>query len=519
MGLLDRLFGRSTKAPEQAKPAARKVIRRGYHGSRAEYDGATQGKRAAGWRRTQRDANGELTPAVMAALRGIARDLVRNNPFAACGVAKVAENIVGAGITFQVYRDGKVDDRLNAIARKHFDTTSCDASGRHDLYGLQLQAARSIVESGAVIMRRRWRRGRDGFPLPFQLQLLEPDYIDPSKNGPMSAAPGAVSGFNISGIQFSPIGRREGYWLYNGHPGGNQTGRLGSTFIAASEVAHIFRADRPEQEHGATWLAPVVLRMRDFADYEDGQLTRQKIASAFVGVVKGDDDAATIPGIVSEGEDPEVPGQDVIDREPLDYVEPGTYQYLRNGEEITFSSPPGVDGYAEYSKVSLRAVSVGLGVPYEVLTGDLSNVSFISGRLGRLEFRRAVSTWQWLMFIPQFCGSVERWFLDALEATGENVSDVEMRWTPPPTEMLDPASEVPAIRDAIRAGLSTISAAARERGEDPDKFMAEWAADAAKLDALGLTFDSDPRKVTAVGNPVTPATAQARTERDKRGSA
>ena len=514
--LIDRLLNRTAKpTPAPRAPSPRQHIGRGRN-ARAEYDGATQSKRAAGWRRTVRDANGELTPAVVRLLRGIARDLVRNNPFASRGVAKIAESIVGTGVTFQVYRNGVIDDRLNAIARAHFDTTSCDASGRHDLYGLQLQAARTIVESGAAVVRRRWRRKIDGFALPFQLQILEPDYIDPSKNGPLAAAPGAVAGFLVNGIQFDPIGRREGYWLYNGHPGGTQTGRLGTTFIQAADIAHVFRADRPEQEHGATWLAPIVLRMRDFADYEDAQLTRQKLASAFVGVITGEDPDGAIPGIVTEGED----GQPVDlgpDQEPLDYIEPGTFQYARAGEEVNFSDPPSVDGYGDYTKVSLRAVAVGLGLPYEVLTGDLSNVSFISGRLGRLDFRDTVSTWQWLMFIPQFCGSVQQWFLDALEATGEDISGVTMRWTPPPLKMLDPASEVPAIRDAIRSGQMTVSSAARDRGEDPDTFLDEWEADAKRLDARGLIFDSDPRHVTAVGNPTNPTAAvQARTSREAR---
>jgi lambda family phage portal protein len=464
------------------------------------------------------DANAELNPAVQALLRGIAADLVRNNPFAARGAAKVAEAIVGTGITFQVYRDGKVDDNLNAIARRHLDRPTCDASGRSDLYGMQLQAARTIVERGGAVVRRRWRRKSDGLPLPFQMQVLEPDYIDPSHNGPLSSQPGVNGGFCINGVQFSPIGQREGYWLYNGHPGGNRVDRLGSTYVKAEDIAHVFRADRPEQEHGATWFAPVILRMRDFADYEDGQLTRQKIASAFVGVVKGEDAGGRIPGIVTEGEEGEEgAGEGLYDeREPLDYVEPGTFQYLRDGEEVTFSNPPGVEGYADYSKVSLRAVAVGLGVPYEVLTGDLSGVSFISGRLGRLEYRDTVLAWQWLMFIPQFCGSVERWLLDAFEFVGEDIRGVEVRWTPPPTKMLDPATEIAANRDAVRSGQATISSLARERGEDPDKFLAEWAEDARRLDALGLIFDSDPRKVTAVGNPTNLTDAvKARAQREQ----
>lgn len=493
-GFFDWLRGRNQAEPARKPSGARQRIARG--GARAEYDGATLGKRAAGWRRTRRDANGELSPAVMAALRGIARDLVRNNPFAARGSAAIAQHIVGTGITFQVYRDGKVDDTLNALARLHFDTPSCDVGGRSDLYGLQYQAVLSIVESGAAVVRRRWRRVSDRLPLPMQLQVLEPDYIDPSKHGPLASAPGVNGGYVINGVQFSPIGKREGYWLYNGHPGSARSTSLGSYFVPASEVAHLFRADRPEQEHGATWFAPVVLRMRDFADYEDAQLSRQKIAAAFVGVVKTDLEGGPPPGIGNDADD----DSGAVDQEPLDYVEPGTFQYLRDGEDVTFSNPPSVDGYSEYSKVSLRAVAAGLGIPYEVLTGDLSEVNFISGRLGRLDFRRAVSAWQWLMFIPQFCSNLERWFLEAAEMMGHDVRGVTMRWTPPRTEMLDPATEVPAIRDAIRSGQQTISGAARERGEDPDTFLAEWAADAARLDALGLIFDCDPRKVTAVGN-------------------
>ncbi len=108
------------------------------------------------------------------------------------------------------------------------------------------------MESGAVVMRRRWRRASDGLPLPVQLQVLEPDYIDPSKNGPLASPPGVNGGFIVNGVQFSPIGKREGYWLYNGHPGAARTSSLGSTLIPAADVAHVFRADRPEMEHGAT---------------------------------------------------------------------------------------------------------------------------------------------------------------------------------------------------------------------------------------------------------------------------
>lgn len=491
---LDRLLGRA------AEPAAAPVRQRIARGARAEYDGATIGRRAGGWRRTRLDANAELSPAASAALRAIARDLVRNNPWAARGVAGIANNMVGTGITFQVRRDGKVDDTLNALAQRHFDTTACDAGGLHDLYGLQLQAARTIVEGGAALMRRRWRRRADRLPLPFQLQVLEADYLDASKHGQLAVAPGAVGGFIINGIQFDPIGRREGYWLYAGHPGGQRTRLTGSSFVPAADVAHVFRADRPEQEHGATWLAPVILRTKDFGDYEDAQLMRQKIATSFAGF-RTSEQGNTSPLM---GQDPTVGG----DRDPMEFVEPGTISDLAPGESISWSEPPEVDGYADYARVSLRAIAAGLGVPYEVLTGDLSNVNYSSGRMGWLEFQRSIAAWQWLMFIPRFCGAVEQWFRDGAEMMGHDLRGVTLEWTPPRREMMDPASEVPATRNAIRAGLMTLPAAIRERGEDPDRVFAEHAETAEILDRLGLTFDSDPRRVTAVGNPTEQPTTQ-----------
>lgn len=468
---------------------ARLVLDR-LHGARAEYDGATQGRRSTSWRRKVRDANAELTPRSMMALRGIAHDLYRNNPHAHRGVDAIAEHMVGEGITFQLYRNGKHDKDLTRKVRQHLDTASCDAAGRHDLYGLELQAAKSIVVGGAVIMRRRWRRAADRLPLPFQIQLLEPDYIDMSKHGPLSGA----NGYAVNGIEFDQLGRRRGYWLYSAHPGSVRPGSIESKMIPAEDVAHVFRADRPEQEHGATWLAPVILPLMDFKEYADAQLLRQKVAACFAAFKIGDADSDDALANDNHADD---------DPAELESIEPGMIYDLPAGD-VKFPNPPTVEGYKDVSSVTLHAVSTGLGVPYEVMTGDLSGVSFISGRLGRLTFHKAVGSWQWAMFVPQFCRAVERWTVEALELLGEDMRDVVWKWTPPRVPLLDPATEVPALRDAVRAGQMTPEDVVAESGEDFDVFVERWKANAAAFDAAGLIFDCDPRKVTAVGNAVQP---------------
>ncbi len=490
-GIIDRAIGAVAPGWALGRERARlklAVVEK----TRAEYDGATFGRRSLGWRRSLKDANTELNPRSMAALRGVSRDLVRNNPFASRAIAAIANNLVGTGITFQVYRDGKIDTKLNELARRHFDTTACDADGKHDLYGLQLQAARAIVEGGAVLCRRRWRREKDGLPLPFQLQLLEPDYIEMNRDGPVDG------GFIINGIEFDAIGRRKQYWLRSGHPGSLKATSLEVRPIPAKDIIHCFRADRPEQQHGAPWLSPVVLRMRDFAEFEDARIMREKIAACFSVFTTDENGEVGDSSAGSNGQGPPSP----YENPALEVLEPGIIEHLPPGRKVEFANPPRVEGYMDFSRVSHRAIAAGLGIPYETLTGDLSGVSFISGRLGRLEWGRNLATWQWAMFIPQFCGGVEQFFLDAAAMAGEDVRGVTMEWTPPRLEMMDPASEVPAIRDGIRSGLMNLSEGIRERGIDPDRHFAERAADNAALDRLEIVLDSDPRKVTSVGNAV-----------------
>ena len=459
---------------------------------KAEYEGASFGRRTESWRRNGLDPNAELNPRVMQALRGIARDMVRNNPHAANGVSKLAQYLVGTGIAFEVYRDGVIDKALMARAREHFGTTACDAEGRCNLYGLQLQAAQTMIVSGEVLARRRWRRKADKLPLPFAIQLLEPDWMNVLQNTAT-----ADGGMRLQGIELDPIGRRVGYWLYARHPGSILPYSLETSMVPADDMIHCYRVYRPGSLHGESWFAPVISRIKDFGEYEDAQLVRQKIAACFTVFRIGDPDSDS-PATVDSNGNP-------ITLEPNNVaLEPGVIEDLPPGTDIKFADPPGVDGYEPYSRVSLQAIASGLGLPYEALTGDLSKVSFISGRLGRLDFKQAITTWQTSILIPQFCEPIGRWFIEALELSGVDTTGVTVRWTPPRFPMMSPETEVPAIRDAIRSGQQTLSGAARERGDDPELFFEEWAADAKRLDELGLVFDSDPRKVTQVGNKVDP---------------
>lgn len=441
------------------------------------YDGATIGRRGASIRRTIADPNA-VSYATLSRLRAGAHDLVRNNQHAQRGVGLIEANVIGTGIQPQFLRDGERAEDIEELAARCLRSTICDADGRNTYGGIQALAMRTIAESGEVLIRRRFRRPRDGFEVPVQFQVLEPDYLDDMKNVPELPGGGQI----VQGVEFDAIGRRRGYWLFKDHPGSLRFRTSSSSFVPAESVIHAYRVDRPGQVRGIPWLAPLMLRMADLADYEDAQLVRQKIAACFVGFWQ-EAFGSSFPSKTDKS------GENVIDS-----LEPGMFERLPPGSTLEFGRPPEVSGYEEYIRVSDRRIAAALGVSYEALTGDLSGVNFSSARMGWLEFQRNIGKWQTLTVIPQICDPLSAWWLEALELAGVDTDGVTVRHVSPRREMIDPTREIPAEMLAIRAGLKTVTQSLREQGRDPREHLEELAADMEMLDELGLVLDSDVRK-------------------------
>jgi lambda family phage portal protein len=300
--------------------------------------------------------------------------------------------------------------------------------------------------------------------------VLEPDFLDSTRDGPT-----ASGGYILQGVEFDALGRRRGYWLYREHPGSRTVRAVsGSTFVPEEDIAHIYRVDRPGQSRGVPWGAAAIVKLRDLADYEDAQLLRQKLAACFTAFV-------TTPEISASG------ASEISER-----LEPGAIEVLPPGKSVEFASPPGAEGYGEYTANVLRAIAAAFGVTYEALTGNLSSVNFSSGRMGWIEFHRNVEAWQWQMLVPQLCDKVWGWFNAASGLVGGPTAAAT--WTPPRREMIDPAKELNAMVTSSRSGLVSISENIRRLGYDPETVLTELANDFKLLDKLDLKLDIDPRK-------------------------
>lgn len=433
-----------------------------------KYDAASTGRRTSGWYATGSSANAE-TAESLNKLRDRARELVRNNPYAKNAIDVIVTNTIGTGI---VPRPRKNAEILLENWHRWASTKKCDYENQHTFYGLQALAMRTIAESGEVIIRKRMVNDKTN---PLRLQILEPDFIDSTKNFPENSG----GGYTIQGIEFDKSGKRVAYWLWSRHPGDSTTSSLKSERVEADGILHVYSVDRPGQVRGVPFGASAMLRLRDFDDYEDAQLMRQKIAACFSVFVQ-DASADAIGGSNSSDELPE-------------RVEPGIIEKLPAGKTVTFASPPAAEGYGEYTRKVLQAIAIGYGVTYEALTSDLSNVNFSSGRMGWLEFHRRIVHWQNNIIIPRICDEVWLWFITASRITGGATEDVLVDWTPPRREMIDPEKETNAIILAIRSGLTSWQEAVREQGYDPDTILNQIESDNKNFDEKGIILDIDPR--------------------------
>lgn len=484
MSLLERMIGWAS--PELALKRARA---RAALGMVRAYEGARSDRRTENWRATGSSANVEVGQA-LARLRNRSRDMLRNNGYARRAAGTLISNAIGTGILARW--PGRNDSLWKDWAE---DPSECDYYGELDFNGLEALAGRTVLESGACLVRRRPVASGQNETVPLRLQLLEPDYIDMARVG---LAPNG--NYILYGVEIDRAGRRAAYWLFDNHPGDvltpMYTGGFQSKRVPASEILYVYEKERAGQIHGVPRLSSALIKLRDLDEYEEAELVRKKIEACFTAFVKG-------------------PGRDIplSDNSKTDNTksylprvetfQPGTIMYGAEDEEITFGSPNVTGGYAEYTGAQLRAIAMAAGVTYEQLTGDLSKVNFTSMRMGVQEFRMLVEQFRWLTFIPTMCRGSAKWWVEAAYLAGKiRTLKYKPSWTPPRWQYVQPEVDVKTELLEIAGGLDTHYEKLRARGTDPEEFIQEKEEELAAFKKAGLSFQYGTGKL---GNGVTVA--------------
>lgn len=473
------------------------------------YDASGMGRRMAGWRPRSTSPNTALagTPII----RERARDSSRNDPAAASGIQKWTTTLVGIGITPR-FRRIKSEQRRQQIVDLYNDfVAKADADGVLSLYGMQTLGTRTWFDGGECFIRKRRRFLDEGLPVPLQIQLLESDMVPFLDTDNYAGLP--ANNIIRSGIELDKRGKRVAYWVYKSHPGDNVAsyGSDDLVRVPASEISHIFEPKRPGQLRGVSELVSVLTNLRNMSDYKDAVLERQKLANLFVAFIKRALPTLA-PGDMGPGLDP-MSNQPLAqgDPAPLVPLQPGLFQELDDGQDVTFSNPPEAGTtYSDYVRTQGLDTAAGAGLPYELHSGDIINVSDRTLRIMMNEFRRLAEQRQWQIIIPMFCQVTIDWFVEAAVLAGkisvEEAGDVRrVEHSPHGWPDIHPTQDIQGRILAKDAGLRSRSSIISASGDDPDQVDAERKADKVREDKLGLT----PVAPAPAATPAAPAPAPA----------
>lgn len=469
-------------------------------GARLGFDGAGNGRHEDWYSGAARPIN-TLTKRDGAKLRERSRDLARNDLGAVAIVDKLAIAIAGVRP-----RANTGNPRLDADIDGLFDEweRSASTAGYQTLSGLVWQAISALIDSGGALMRQRMRRLSDGLPVPMQLELLAIDHLRSDLTQRTADSRGRI----IQGVEYDAIDRLTAYHLWRERPGSEfYDGQ--SVRVPESTVAHLYWAREIGQTRGVPWLSPAVAALRDLQLLGDAERTRAVGEASMVAFVRSNngDEALTVDGQDSSNRDDD----DTVIEELI----PGSINYLREGQDVTFHSPSArtFDALAIREKAQVASA---LGTTYEQMTGDLSRTNWTSYKAGQIDHRARVRMVQTDIVIPLLLRRIWVWWIDAgvsagiLPASvrqttrsvlggGTYLQSYPVRWVLPNFDEVDRRAEALATKEQLRNGLTTHELEWQRAGLVPATMWDQLEREAAEAKKRGLVLDSMPSSTTSSG--------------------
>ncbi len=456
-------------------------------------------------------------------LRARSRKLMRDSPYAKRARVIVVNNVVGSGVGLQaqVYNSrGKLHERINADIESAWKSwckaDACHVGGTLHFSDQERLLMAQVFDVGEVLVRMH-RQPFGASKIPLSLEVIEAERLADE-----FTHPGPITAKNEIrlGVEGDKFGRPLAYWIRTRHPG-ELRGAIDASVtlerVPASEILHLRTLDRWPMTRGEPWLHSVTRKLDDMDEYSANELTAARMGANFFATLETDaDDSLSATTDAATGQ-----------RELN--IEPGVIEGLSPGERLNFHTPnrpnTALDPFLRYM---LREVAAGVGVSYESLSRDYSQSNYSSSRLALLDDRdlwRVLQQWwarsfrqplheQWLQAavlsraVPSI--PVESYALDAERFAAVTWKFRGWSW-------VDPAKEVTAYKEAIKAGFMTVSKVITLTGggDDIEDVIAERKRELAMFEEADIEVDTTVEEPAEPVEPAAPAPAAAEPSDDE----
>ena len=441
-------------------------------------------------------------------------DLARNDGWASGGVARMVDTIIGSG--------WRLSARPNAAAlgidQEQADefAAEVEAKWRAFAWGVEnaIDAGERLNWGGLLALNFR-HRCWDGEALAVSLwlkrswaystciQTIHPDRLSNPYN--MSDT------LNMrAGVEIGERSQPTAYHFRSTHPGDLYFANPNlfkwdrverRTSWGRSIVIHAFEPQAADQFRGVSPLAPILKKIRMIARYDEAEMQAAVLNAALAAFVTSPFDGEQVAEALSAA--PELTAYQGM-REDWHAnqrirLNGAQINFLAPGEEIKLTNPNHPNSvYEPFERQALRNIATAIGVSYEQLSMDWSQVNYSSARAALLEIWRGFTARK-DNFAHQFAQPIyANWLEEAIDRGDVKLPKgapgfwearsawCEARWVGPGRGWVDPQKEANAALTRMDGGLSAMEDECDEQGKDWRTVLAQQAREHKLREQLGL---------------------------------
>lgn len=270
--------------------------------------------------------------------------------------------------------------------------------------------------------------------------------------------------------------------------------------VPAQDVIHIFERLRSNQWRGIPVIAPMLSNIYELTDLREATVSKQKSAAIIAWLVQQTESfqGSALGSLRTLGKETNTDSKEKL----VFTAAGGGVQYLQPGETVELVQSSDIGGnLIDLIKSEMQTIASAYGIPYYMLSGDTSQLSFSAIRGILIEFRDRLEYIHHFINIPDGLQKLANRFKEIAQLSYP-VSDAKAHYLFPRNYGVDELKDTQGDILEIQAGLATSESKREERHVTFEEVLKGQEQDKA----LGKTGLLD---VSSKGNNLTNGNAEA----------